>query len=401
MTRNGGFSMVELVVAMAVLLAVIASLFAVLGPNDSAFAVQLEAADMQQRLRVVADTFYRDLVMAGAGMSQGTSSGSLAYYFAPVLPYRHASGDDDPPGTFTNERITLMYVPATAAQTTLATSGPGAGTGSVGVAAGAGCPAGDPSCGFTRGTTALLYDSSGLYDTFAVESVQSSTLTLRHTGDRVTYANYQAHSTNLTQFTNAVYYLKRDPATGIGQLMFSDGGLGADVPVVDHVAAITFAYYGDPQPPRLTGAPLGGLAGPWTTYGPPPPELGRQIPSGGYPTGENCTFAVDPATGEHVPRLAILGGGPLIQLTASQLDGSDGGPWCPDAANPNRWDADLLRIRAVDVTVRVEAADAALRGPASLLFTHGGTSTNGHRWLPDQEIRFQVAPRNLRLGRRP
>jgi hypothetical protein len=90
-----------------------------------------------------------------------------------------------------------------------------------------------------------------------------------------------------------------------------------------------------------------------------------------------------------------------VHLTAAQLSGLDGGPWCPDATNANRWDADLLRIRAVEVTIRVQAANAALRGPASVLFTHGGTSKSGNRWLPDQEMRFEVTPRNLRFGSQP
>jgi hypothetical protein len=97
----------------------------------------------------------------------------------------------------------------------------------------------------------------------------------------------------------------------------------------------------------------------------------------------------------------VLGAGGSVLLNAAQLDGSDGGPWCPDAAADNRWDADLLRIRAVEVTLRIESANAALRGPAGLLFAHGGTSSVGNRWLPDAEMRFQVAPRNLRFGGLP
>jgi hypothetical protein len=75
------------------------------------------------------------------------------------------------------------------------------------------------------------------------------------------------------------------------------------------------------------------------------------------------------------------------------------GPWCPDATNANRWDADLLRIRRVAVTLRVEAAAAMLRGPAGPLFVNGGTARGGLAWVPDQEVRFEVAPRNLNLGR--
>jgi hypothetical protein len=113
-----------------------------------------------------------------------------------------------------------------------------------------------------------------------------------------------------------------------------DGTENADVPVLDHVVGLTFEYYGDPMLPGLT------------------------------------------------------------PVTAAELTD---GPWRPDGASPDRWDADLLRIRSVGVTVRVEAALAALRGPAGLLFTNGGTAREASRWIPDQEIRFRVSPRNLNL----
>ena len=71
------------------------------------------------------------------------------------------------------------------------------------------------------------------------------------------------------------------------------------------------------------------------------------------------------------------------------------GPWEPDDTDPSRFDADLLDIRRVRVTLRVQAARAALRGPAGMLFMHGGTAASSERYLPDREIRFDVSPRNL------
>ena len=71
------------------------------------------------------------------------------------------------------------------------------------------------------------------------------------------------------------------------------------------------------------------------------------------------------------------------------------GPWLPDAVAPNRFDADLLRIRSIAVTIRVESALATLRGPAGPLFSRGGTSRRGSRFLPDFQIRVHVSPRNL------
>ena len=351
---------------------------------------------MQQRLRVAAGTLYKRSGDGGRRRLSGREPRLRSrYYFAPVLPYRQGTNHDDPAGTFRTDTITVMYVPPTVAQTTLATSGPGGVSADIGVNWVAGCPAGDAACGFKNGMTVLLYDASGDYDTFTITNVQSNVLHVERTGGTLTSTDYPPNTTTIVQLASIVYYLKSDASAGTYQLMSRDGGTGADVPVVDNLVTLTFDYYGDPQPPRLIKS-LDDPAGPWTTYGPAPPALLRQIPTGGYPAGENCTFLVDPVSDVQVPRLAVLdaGGGAtaLVKLTSAQLTD---GPWCPDATNANRWDADLLRIRRIGVTLRVESANAALRGPASVLFAHGGTSTSGNRWLPDQQITFQVTPRNL------
>ena len=75
------------------------------------------------------------------------------------------------------------------------------------------------------------------------------------------------------------------------------------------------------------------------------------------------------------------------------------GPWCPNAVAPNRFDADLLRIRKIHITVRVQSALASLRGPAGSLFLKGGTARAGESLVPDIEVEFDVAPRNMSLER--
>jgi hypothetical protein len=88
--------------------------------------------------------------------------------------------------------------------------------------------------------------------------------------------------------------------------------------------------------------------------------------------------------------------GPLITIDEAQLTD---GPWCPSYTASNRWDVDLLRIRRIRVTLRVQVATTGLRGAAGTLFTHAGTSPGAERFIPDQEIRFDVTPRNMNLGR--
>ena len=152
---------------------------------------------------------------------------------------------------------------------------------------------------------------------------------------------------------------------------------------MDNVVKLGFEYFGQVQPPALL-RPVEDPIGPWTSYGPKPPRAG--LKSTTYPDGENCTFTRD-AQGHLAPRLATLGDSSdpqaLVKLTAAQLVD---GPWCPDADSPDRFDADLLRIRAIAVTLRVQAEHEGLRGPAGSLFFNAGTARDGQRWVPDQEI---------------
>jgi len=387
-----GFSLVEVTMAMGLTMAVTASIFATMHPAQGAFMTEPERADMQQRLRVAVDTLTKDLMMAGAGSYLGAQPGSLVHYFAPVLPFRQGASVDDPVGTVSTDTITLISVPITAAQTTLTADLPPAAL-TMQVAAQSGCAAGVNLCGFTAGITVLVYDAGGNHDTFTLTDVTdaASQLTLARSSTMqespyMSTTTYKAGSI-VVEAKVDTYYLKTDIRTQSFQLMHDDSAANAGVPVVDHIVGLTFDYYGEPQAPILTS---GG-----TTYGPAPPSLGTRTTA--YPAGENCAFQIDATSGRQVSRLPPLSTTTtLVPLTAAQL--ADG-PWCPDEMSASRWDADLLRIRTVGVTIRVEAALAALRGPAGVLFTNGGTSRAATRWVADQEIRLLVSPRNVNLGR--
>jgi hypothetical protein len=306
--RANGFSVVELLAAVSILLVAAATLLLLSVPSQHIFSAQSEVSDMQQRLRVAADTLSKDLLAAGAG-SEGSVSGPLNYSLAPILPYRSGLRNADPPGTYRTDVVTVLSVPR-----------------------------------------------------------------------------------NATAAVSTTYSLKADLAAGVYQLMAYDGSANPDVPVLDNVVGLSFDYYGDPLPPTMR-KPLADPVGPWTTYGSPP----SSSPVAPFAAGENCTFVNDRSPMPQ-PRLVALGSGAtaLARLTGEQFTD---GPWCPDDGAAARWDADLLRIRRVAVSVRVQAAVAALRGPAGLLFTHSGTARSASSWAPDQEIRFDVSPRNLNLGR--
>jgi prepilin-type N-terminal cleavage/methylation domain-containing protein len=408
-SREAGFTLIEMMVSMAILTVVVAGVFSLLNPAHGTYQAQPEVSDMQQRLRVAADSINKDLVMAGAGMYSGNMIGTLDAYFSPLLPHRVGTIAADPAGTFrANSQcpltcasaVTIMYVPTTTAQTTIRVDMPQPSS-ELKVDAQAGCPENDQLCGFKEGMRVLIMNPTGAYDIFTITNVQDDALHLQHRDDKFTTA-YPAGSW-ITQIESHTYYLE-DNGTDTFRLRHYDG-YQTDLPIVDNIVDFRVEFFGDPSPPVVI-KPATDPQGPWTTYGPRPPALGQDNDDDPWPTSENCLFHVDGATGLQVarPEIQTLGppDGPPVLMAASMLTD---GPWCPADQNssgddlPNKYDADMLRVRQVRVTLRVQVAKALLRGPAGVLFRHGGTSKSGERFVPDQEIRFDVAPRNLNLGR--
>src|SRR5262249_6497068 len=89
--RARGFTVIELLIASVVLLAVVLAVFSVLHAAPDAFAVDGDVADMHQRLRVAQASIFRDLVAAPA-----------------VRPYRTGGRAPDPPGAFRSDTITAI-----------------------------------------------------------------------------------------------------------------------------------------------------------------------------------------------------------------------------------------------------------------------------------------------------
>jgi prepilin-type N-terminal cleavage/methylation domain-containing protein len=386
---EAGFSLIEMLVSTAIMLTVMASVFALMNPAQGIYRAQPEASDMQQRLRVAADTLAGDLRMAGAGVHVGAATGPLVDYFAPILPYRVGELSNDPSlgVRFRRDAISTISAGAATAQSVVSDAVP-IDSRSLWIAPSPSCrPAAASVCGFEAGARAILFDANGAYDVTTVTAVAGSQIQIQHAG---TLSQAYMAGASIAQVDTQTYYLK----TGTSQLMRYDG-YRSDLPLVDHVVKLDFQYFGDPQPPRLlAGKSLTDSTGPYTTYGPRPPAIDFDTPSDTWPAGENCVFSVQ--DGAHTPRLPVLGTVGDVPLAQQRFTD---GPWCPDDGHVSRFDADLLRIRRVLVTVRVEAALAMFRGPAGMLFLKGGTATSAERYLPDLEITFDVSPRNMNVRR--
>lgn len=382
-----GFSLIELLVALSISVLVTAAVFAMLAPAGGAFQTQPERADVEQRLRAAVDAVARDLTVAGSVPALAAGAWPVAPVAA-VFPHRIGRRVPDAVGSFEASRVSMWSADPGAPHARLAAPLASA-SGATTVAAGTGCVAGDPSCGFRAGMTVAAIGPHGAWDLFTITAVSGMTLTLQH-NLRDGPAVFAPGEAILTATSTRSYLLKEDRASATPQLVRYDTAGGADVPVVDHVAALQFEYFGDAEPPGLVSA-VPATERPRVSYGPLPPDAVVSVR--GFPAGENCVFARS-ASGLAVPRLASLAASPSLVPLASDV--LTDGPWCPDAADPNRYDADLLRVRQVVMTVTVQSAVAALRGPAGPLFTRGGTA-RGTRLVPDRVARVVISPRPLGL----
>ena len=95
-----GFSLIELLVTVAITIAITSGMFSFIHSARGVFEVDLERTDMQQRARVATDALFKDLVMAGAGLQ----SPALA-------PFRRGSINPDMPGSAFPDRVSVLYVP--------------------------------------------------------------------------------------------------------------------------------------------------------------------------------------------------------------------------------------------------------------------------------------------------
>jgi hypothetical protein len=392
-----GFSLLEMLIAILLLLAVVGGIFAVVNPGGGTYAAQIETSDMQQRLRVGVDALRRDLLMAGAGTYTASALGSLLNVLAPILPHTVGTLVPGSPDSPDPAAITIMYVPPTAAQSTTRTDLLDEAA-ELKVFAGPGCPSGDPLCGFRQGMRVLVFDAFGTHDVFTITSAVNDGLYVQHRDRRFT-TPYSAGA-HITEVVSRTYYLNATE-----HRLYVYDAHKSNLPILNDVVGLRFEYFGEGKPPALRPGAVGPAA-PASTYGPRPPPPGVDRPEDDWGAGENCAFTLAGTTqiGRLTDWSAAASPAALVPIPYAQL--SDG-PWCPGlttgagAPLPNRFDADLLRVRLVRVTLRLQVGSDALRGsnPASqLLFTNPGRARRAERLVPDQEIRFDVAPPNMNAG---
>lgn len=238
--RAGGFSLVELLIAMAVMVTFTGTLMSLILAGETIARMQPEAADVQQRARIILQTLGAEFRLAGAGLDGGPQAGPLSRYFPPIGP--------SPDGG-----VTIWYVSSREAQTTLAAPLlPGATDAPIVNASH--CPVSDPGCAFVPLSSAIVFDDRGCHDVLRVDAVTATSLQVRSGSRACAYAAGAA----VAQGEVRTYRL--DPTTR--QLLRRDEATGLTVPVLDSVTALTVEYMDGGRLARLTVRIAAGIPNP-------------------------------------------------------------------------------------------------------------------------------------------
>ncbi|MBA3231853.1 MAG: prepilin-type N-terminal cleavage/methylation domain-containing protein [Acidobacteria bacterium] len=306
-----GVTLIEVLVAAAILLAVTAALLQFAMLTRRLVQVQGDLSDLNQRARVAGALLYRDLVMAGAGPWHGADRGTLTGILPGVRPFRAGAKQPDPELAFADDRLSVLYVSDTRSQTVLVSDMAAPGAPLVINAAAPGCPGGG-ACGFSAGDRALIVKSTpGAFDVFTVSTADFNVL-----APAAPLSDAYPEGSVVAAVTERVYYLDRSQR----RLMVYDGAQ-TDAVVFDNVRDLRFTYFGTAE----------GSAVQWETLS-----------------------------------QGVLTDGPLLGTV------------------PNRFDADLLRVRRVRVFIELDAPD-------------GWVNWGG--WRGTRQVSFDVTPRNLGITR--
>jgi type II secretory pathway pseudopilin PulG len=348
-----GYSLIELLVATLLVTLVSLMVLAVVSHGFRVARAQPEAGDLHQRLRVAAEMMKGDLRQAGAGLIHGPSSGALAHWLPPVVPARTGALSPDPDLSAFADRLTVLYVPDGGWRASLAADLVDPAAAVPIDPATSQCPAAG-LCGFVEGTRAALVDPSAPgagYDLFTVTGLSGGLQ--RGAPNPLLARAYPASTALVVPIVQRVYYLNRSER----RLMVYDGYM-SDLPLVDHVADLSFTYFGSPSPYDVVRPPEGESS---CLFGLPSPAP---------------LLAEHPGSAPRVVGLAELQDGPLCGTGSGAFDG------------------DLLRLRSVRVRIRLEAGADDLRagGPA---YSRPGRSQGGVAAVQDYEVSFDVALQNL------
>jgi prepilin-type N-terminal cleavage/methylation domain-containing protein len=223
-----GFSLVELLVALAICTIISAVIGAVVPPSRAVFEQTPAALELQQRGRTAIDA-----------IAQAVRSAGITNVVPPmVLTVPDSSG----------ERFTRLLAIARTlhgAQGTLAADQQGS-SGDL-LLSESSCPAVNDVCGFTRGATAAIADGSGRFDLFIVKATNQG---LHSVSSSEAFAEPYPAGSLVIEVDAHTFRLDAQPDGS--KTLVRETVAGAIQPIVDHLAGLSFLDTGAQLEVNLT-----------------------------------------------------------------------------------------------------------------------------------------------------
>ena len=222
-----GFSVLELLIALAIVTLLAGALAGVAEPARAVFDRVPAELDLQQRGRTAIDVIANELRSAGRSVPAMNGLGSLGE----ILPAFALTDPDESGEMFSTLTVTTPAM--NGGQGVLETDQ--AGTFTSLTLGSATCPNVMAICGFTAGTTAIITDGAGHRDLFEVAATLAGARTL--TPDRALSQAYPAGSA-VVEIDQRTFRLAGQ-ADGSFSLI-RETAAGAIQPIVDGVASLAF-----------------------------------------------------------------------------------------------------------------------------------------------------------------
>lgn len=225
--RAHGFSLVELLIALAICALLSAAVAGVVTPSREAFDETPAAIDLQQRGRTAIETLSQYVRSAGRNVGASSELGVLSDIIPAVVLM-----NPDPSGAFFTELVAI--VPKLhAAQGALAFDQDGP-AGSLTLAA-AGCPNVKEVCGFAPGTSAVVADGTGRFDIFVVGSTDAG---LRRLTAIAPFS--QPYPAGSVVVESDAHIFRLDEHADGSRSLVRQTAAGAVQPIVDGISEIAF-----------------------------------------------------------------------------------------------------------------------------------------------------------------
>lgn len=371
-----GFTLAELLVAMVLGLLVAGASVAFAASVRQVFLVEPETLDAMRRVREGGMALVTAITNAGGDQALADGVSPLPALVPLVTPLVSLDGSG---GDVFRAVSVIRAVPGVSGR--LAVQQPGvAGPLTLEQSTGV-CPSLPIVCGFQAGDIAVIADGWGRTEVFEVREADDALGQLRPARP-LAYA-YPAGAWVTAARADRIGLL-RQPDGSQNLVRFT--AAGAQEPMLDGVVDLQLDVWGQARAPWLRDAASSpGLA----QYGLYPPAADVADANGIYGLGEHCMAVRLDGTPQSPLSDHAAGADGLMRLQpADFVDG----PWCPQPGAAAAFDADLFRIRRIDIRLRVEVLPPEFRGVSGPLFVRPGTAAHDTaRWVKDRMLSFSVA----------